>query len=77
MSAAQLTAFQAGAGFSPSELSWLLLAGLFALMLLWGVWALNTAYTGWAEQRLSQRQFFGVAVRVFVLYLFLTFFLLA
>lgn len=77
MTSAQLTAFQAGAGFSPSDLSWLLLAGLFALVMLWSVWALNTAYAGWAEQRLSQRQFLGVAVRVFALYLVLTFFLLA
>ncbi|PMV22637.1 MULTISPECIES: TIGR03758 family integrating conjugative element protein [unclassified Pseudomonas] len=77
MTAAQLTAFQASAGFTPSELSWLLLSALFALMLLWSVWALSTAYTGWAEQRLSQRQFFAVAVRVVALYLALTFFLLS
>lgn len=77
MSTAQLTAFQAGAGFSPSELSWLLLAGLFALVLLWSTWALSTAYAGWAEQRLDQRQFFGVAVRVLTLYLLLMFFLLS
>ncbi|TLG91331.1 TIGR03758 family integrating conjugative element protein [Pseudomonas edaphica] len=77
MSSAQLTAFQAGAGFSPSDLAWLLLAGLFALLLLWSAWALNTSYAGWAEQRLSQRQFFAVAVRVFALYLALTFFLLS
>lgn len=77
MTSAQLTAFQAGAGFSPSDLSWLLLSGLFALVMLWSVWALSTAYSGWAEQRLSQRQFLGVMVRVFALYLALTFFLLA
>lgn len=42
-----------------------------------GVWAMRTAYVGWAEQRLSLRQFLGVVVRFIALYLVLTFFLLS
>ncbi|MNG34572.1 hypothetical protein D3C84_1210880 [compost metagenome] len=50
---------------------------MFAVLLLWGVWAMRTAYTGWAEQRLSQRQFLGVVVRFVAMYLVLTYFLLS
>ncbi|MDR0717911.1 MAG: TIGR03758 family integrating conjugative element protein [Azoarcus sp.] len=77
MTADQTTAFQANGGFLPAEVSAVILAFVFAILLLWGVWALRTAYTGWAEQRLSQRQFLGVAVRVTALYLALTYFLLS
>ena len=38
---------------------------------------LRTAYVGWAEQRLSLRQFLVVVVRFVALYLVLTFFLLS
>lgn len=38
---------------------------------------MRTAYTGWAEQRLSQRQFLGVVVRFVAMYLVLTYFLLS
>lgn len=46
-------------------------------MLLWSAWAIRTAYTGWAEQRLSNRQFVGVVIRFVALYLVLTFFFLS
>ncbi|WP_416391768.1 TIGR03758 family integrating conjugative element protein [Alloalcanivorax xenomutans] len=77
MNSAQVSAFQANAGFSAGEVSVVLLSLVFAVLLLWGVWALRTAYVGWAEERLSQRQFFGVAVRFVAMYLVLTFFLLS
>jgi len=77
MNAAQATAFQANAGFTAAEVSVVLVSLVFAVLLLWGVWALRTAYVGWAEERISQRQFLGVAVRFVAMYLVLTFFLLS
>ena len=77
MNSAQASAFQANAGFTAAEVSVVLLSLVFAVLLLWGVWALRTAYVGWAEERLSQRQFLGVAVRFVAMYLVLTFFLLS
>lgn len=77
MNANQLAAFQANAGFPPSAVAGVLLGAVFATLLLWGVWALRTAYVGWSEQRISQRQFLGVAVRFIAMYVVLTFFLLS
>ena len=76
-SADQVAAFQANGGFAPSVVSAVVLGFVFAVLLLWGVWAMRTAYVGWAEQRLSQRQFLGVVVRFVAMYLVLTFFLLS
>jgi integrating conjugative element protein (TIGR03758 family) len=50
---------------------------VFAILLLWGVWAMRTAYVGWAEHHLTQRQFLGVIVRFVAMYLVLGFFLLS
>jgi integrating conjugative element protein (TIGR03758 family) len=77
MTADQTTAFQANGGFLPADVSAVVLAFVFAVLLLWGAWALRSAYVGWAEQRITQRQFFGVAVRFVALYLALTCFLLS
>ncbi|MGG3795167.1 TIGR03758 family integrating conjugative element protein [Pseudomonas paraversuta] len=77
MNANQLAAFQANASFTPSAVAGVLLGAVFATLLLWGVWALRTAYVGWSEQRISQRQFVGVAVRFIAMYVVLTFFLLS
>ena len=73
----QVTAFQANGGFTPTAVSTVLLSIVFAVLLLWGVWAMRTAYVGWAEQRISQRQFLGVIVRFLAMYVVLTFFLLS
>lgn len=77
MNAAQVSAFQANGGFAPSIVATVVLSLVFAVLLLWGVWAMRSAYTGWAEQRLSQRQFLGVVVRFVAMYLVLTYFLLS
>lgn len=77
MTAAQQAAFQAHSGFPPAQMAVLVLSLVFAVTLLWGAWAIRTAYTGWAEQRLSNRQFVGVVIRFVALYLVLTFFLLS
>lgn len=77
MTADQLAAFQANSGFTPANVSVVLVSGVFVVLLLWGVWALRTAYVGWSEDRISQRQFLGVAMRFVAMYLVLTFFLLS
>ncbi|MGR0021757.1 TIGR03758 family integrating conjugative element protein [Ectopseudomonas mendocina] len=77
MNAAQLAAFQANSGLTPIEMATVLLGAVFAVLLLWGVWAIRSAYVGWAEEQLSHRQFLVVVVRFVVLYLVLTFFLLS
>ena len=76
-SADQVAAFTANSGFAPGAVSTVVLGFVFAVLLLWGVWAMRTAYVGWAEQRLSQRQFLGVIVRFVAMYLVLSFFLLS
>lgn len=73
----QLTAFQSNGGFTPGDCSVLLVSLVFVVLLLWGVWALRTAYGGWAAQRLSDAQFVGVAVRFAAMYVVLTFLLLS
>ncbi|MFN9525567.1 MAG: TIGR03758 family integrating conjugative element protein [Pseudomonadaceae bacterium] len=77
MNPAQINAFQANSGLIPAEVATVLLAAVFAVLLVWAAWALRSAYVGWAEEQLSQRQFLVVVVRVVVLYLALTFFLLS
>lgn len=77
MSADQLNAFVSNGGFTPAECATFLLSSLFAVMLLWGVWALRSAYVGWAESQLSQRQFVAVLIRFIAMYMVLSFFLLS
>ncbi|TVT60757.1 MAG: TIGR03758 family integrating conjugative element protein [Azoarcus sp. PHD] len=77
MNSAQLTAFQANSGITPSVMATALVGVVFAVLLLWGVWAIRTAYVGWAENRINQRQFLGVIVRFLAMYVVLTFFLLS
>ncbi|HBO4312800.1 TPA: TIGR03758 family integrating conjugative element protein [Pseudomonas aeruginosa] len=76
MTNAQLTAFQANSGVAPQVMSTVLLGAVLAV-LLWGVWAIRTAYVGWAESRINQRQFLGVIVRFLAMYVVLTYFLLS
>ncbi|ELF6204830.1 TPA: TIGR03758 family integrating conjugative element protein [Pseudomonas putida] len=77
MNSAQLSAFQANSGFTPAVMATVLVGVMFAVLLLWGAWAIRTAYVGWAENRINQRQFVGVVVRFLALYVVLTFFLLS
>lgn len=76
-SADQITAFQANSGFTPAEVSAVALSFVFAVLLLWGVWAMRTAYAGWAERQLTQRQFLAIVVRFAAMYVVLGFFLLS
>lgn len=77
MNAAQTAAFQANSGITPSDVSVVLIGAVFAVLLVWGVWAMRSAYVGWADEQLSQRQFLVVVMRFVVLYLALTFCLLS
>ncbi|UUE56019.1 TIGR03758 family integrating conjugative element protein [Pectobacterium aroidearum] len=77
MTAAQINAFQANSGIAPAAMSAVFIGVVFAVLLLWGAWAIRTAYVGWAENQLNQRQFLGVIVRFIAMYLVLTFFLLS
>lgn len=73
----QLTAFTANAGFAPTTVANFLLSAVFVTLLLWGAWALRTAYVGWAEDQISPRQFLGVVIRLVALYLALSYLLLS
>ena len=43
MTAAQVSAFQANGGVAPAVVATLLLGLVFAVLLVWGVWAMRTA----------------------------------
>jgi integrating conjugative element protein (TIGR03758 family) len=73
----QLTAFIANGGFDPSDSAVLVLSAVFAVLLVWGVWAMRAAYVGWAERQLPDRALVMVIVRVVAMYLVLTYFLLS
>ncbi len=77
MTAAQLTAFKANGATTPDAMAVVLISFVFAVLLLWSAWAIRTAYVGWVEGDLNRRQFFGVVLRVFAMYLVLPFFLLS
>ena len=77
LSSDQSAAFLAHGGFTPGASATLLVGVVFAVLLVWGVWALRTAYFGWAEHKLTQRQLLGVAVRFAAMYVVLTYFLLS
>ena len=77
LSAEQSAAFLNHGGFTPGASASLLITVVFAVLLIWGVWALRTAYVGWAEHKLTQRQLLGVAVRFAAIYVVLTYFLLS
>ncbi len=77
MTSAQISAFQANSSITPAIMATVLVGFVFAVLLLWGAWAIRTAYVGWAENRINQRQFLGVVVRFLATYLVLTFFLLS
>ncbi|MBH9315179.1 TIGR03758 family integrating conjugative element protein [Pseudomonas aeruginosa] len=77
MNGAQVSAFQANSGIAPSAMATVLVGVVLAVLLVWGVWAIRTAYVGGSESRLNQRQFLGVCIRFVAMYLVLSFFLLS
>lgn len=77
LSTDQLSAFQINGGFEPEQLATLLLCTLFVVLLVWGVWAIRSAYACWASNDLSHKEFALVIVRFASMYLVLTFLLLS
>ena len=60
MTSAQISAFQANSSIAPAAMATVIVGLVFAVLLLWGAWAIRTAYVGWAENQLNQRQVLGV-----------------
>jgi len=77
MTAAQLAAFQANSAITPASMAATLVGLVFAVLLLWGVWAIRTAWVSWTESSINQRQFLAVCIRIVAMYLVLSFFLLS
>ncbi len=80
MNGAQTSAFQVNSGIAPSAMTTVLVDVVFVVLLVWGVWgvwAIRTAYVGWSESHLNQRQFLGVYIRFVAMYLVLSFFFLS
>lgn len=73
----QVSTFHTNSGFTPEQLGTLILSVLFAVLIVWGVWAIKTAYAGWVTQQLSHKEFVLVVVRFAVIYCVLTFLLLS
>ncbi|WP_079459849.1 TIGR03758 family integrating conjugative element protein, partial [Pseudomonas aeruginosa] len=46
MNGAQVSAFQTNSGIAPSAMATVLVGVVLAVLLVWGVWAIRTAYVG-------------------------------
>lgn len=77
MTTDEQTAFVAASGFQLSDCATLLLSSVFVVLLLWGVWAMRSAYVGWADGQISQRLFLVVIVRFAAMYVVLSYLLLS
>ncbi|WP_437884523.1 TIGR03758 family integrating conjugative element protein [Pseudomonas sp. LRF_L74] len=77
MTAAQLSAFENSAGFSPqvSAVFWVSLT--LTLALLWCAWVVWMGYRGWAAGNVRLGSLGGSTIRVLVLLLILMFFTLS
>lgn len=76
LSSEQTSAFELNAGFMPEQLGSLLIGTVFAVVLVWGAWAIATAYSGWASEKISRKEFLAVVVRFVVIYIILGIFLI-
>jgi integrating conjugative element protein (TIGR03758 family) len=77
ISADQANAFRANAGFAPTDVSTVILGIVFAVLLVWGVWAMRSAYAGWSDRQLDGAQLLAVILRFAAMYLILGYFLLS
>ncbi|CAK7008586.1 TIGR03758 family integrating conjugative element protein [Saezia sanguinis] len=77
LSTDQLNAFKVNGGFEPDAVATLLLCVVFVVLLVWGIWAIRSAYSCWAVNDLSHKEFALVVVRFALMYLVLTFLLLS
>lgn len=76
MSQSQLTAFQAMGGFTAQQSTQLFSGLVLAGALVFAGWALGSGYRGWATGQISQEKFAGLAVKITLIYILLTFLLL-
>lgn len=77
MSGAQASAFQAAGGFSAS-VSYVLFVGFtVAITFLWGAWALWSCYRGWSSGNLDRSIAAPSAIRILLLCMILTAFVLS
>ncbi|QPO21987.1 TIGR03758 family integrating conjugative element protein [Pseudomonas sp. Y39-6] len=76
MSQQQLAAFQAIGGFTPQQSTSLFIGVVLASALVFAAWALGSGYRGWAAGQISQAKFVGLAAKVTLIYILLTFLLL-
>jgi len=77
MTAAQSSAFQAVGGFPPTASFTLFVGFCVALLYLWAAWAMYSTYRGWATNNLERSIAAGSAVRIILLCMILTFFVLS
>lgn len=77
MTGAQSSAFQAAAGFPPVAGTALFVGFALAVTFLWAAWAINSCYRGWAKGNLDRDIALPSAVRVILLCLILTLFVLS
>ncbi|WP_248767837.1 TIGR03758 family integrating conjugative element protein [Pseudomonas sp. MWU12-2345] len=77
MSGAQTTAFLAAGGF-PASASYMFFVGCaVAVTFLWGAWAIYSCYRGWATNNLDKSIAAASVVRILLLCMIITFFLLS
>jgi integrating conjugative element protein (TIGR03758 family) len=77
MSAAQSSAFQAAGGFPPTASYALFVGFAVAITFLWGAWAIYSTYRGWATGNLDRSIAAPAAIRVLVLCMIVTLFVLS
>lgn len=71
MTAVQNTAFQATSGFTSVSLSNLIVGLVLALLLVWGAWAVSTAYKGWVRGQVDKSALATLIARFGMMYLVL------
>lgn len=71
MTTAQTAAFKATGGFAPDKLSDLVVGFVLAVLLVWGAWAVSTAYKGWTRGQVEKSALASLLARFAMLYLLL------
>ncbi|CAI8955274.1 conjugal transfer protein [Pseudomonas sp. 250J] len=77
MSGTQVAAFNAASGVTPQASTVLFVGTVIALSTLWGAWALYSIYRGWATQNIDRNIAVSSTVKVLVLLLILSTFVLS
>lgn len=77
MSPEQSAAFQAAGGFTPTESGTFVVGVAYVLLTLWMLWAFISIYRGWATSNLDRNIAAASVVKLAVLFLTLSFFMLS